>query len=161
MSPTNNSLQICRLLLHIIFLHRHRTKLIYDNLLYIFVIRADQVLSTDNVWVWICRICHRLEYTHTTGEGKYFFPVHFFSSSLFPPCRFLGLSAITQENHLIIFIDNYQRQTPCKQRSRAAATMLPIWTNTEVSSSSSETQPPDTAQASSVASLLEMRASIM
>ena len=121
MSPTNNSLQICRLLLHIIFLHRHRTKLIYDNLLYIFVIRADQVLSTDNVWVWICRICHRLEYTHTTGEGKYFFPVHFFSSSLFPPCRFLGLSAITQENHLIIFIDNYQRQTPCKQIGQGGA----------------------------------------
>ena len=65
--------------------------------------------------VCVCRICHRhKENTHSKWRVVLFFYVLSILPSL-PPSWFLAHSTVIKENHIIIFIDNFWRQTPCKQ----------------------------------------------
>lgn len=76
---------------------------------------------------------------YTTGEGTFFSlcTLSFFLSlppSLSPSC-FLALSSRVKENHLIVFIVNYQSRTPCKPGCLSNAGCVD--SKTQVSSSSS------------------------
>ena len=77
--------------------------------------------------VCMCRISHRHEENTHSRWGALSFPASLcLSLSQSPPLAFSGV----KENHVIIFTDNYQSQTPCKQtgqqRSRHAAYAHPV-----------------------------------
>lgn len=71
--------------------------------------------------VCICRICHKHE---EKGEFLSFtFPS--LPPSLFPHRTFPRIQRRMQENHAVVFIDGYRRQTERAGRSRAAAVAGP------------------------------------
>lgn len=72
--------------------------------------------------VYICGVAHR----HVKNTKNKWW-VHSFFLSLPPslsPCCVLALLSGVKENHIIIFIDNYQRQTPYKPIGQAGGTLL-------------------------------------
>ena len=72
--------------------------------------------------VCISRICHRHEEnTHNTWGAVSFMYTDYLPTTLhlFPPTTFPLFDS--KENHVITFIDEYQRLTPCKQSVQAVA----------------------------------------
>lgn len=111
--------------------------------------RSYQPVTT--VRMSMCRICHR-------HEENYFLFVAFTSS---PSLPLVPTPAFLEENHVIVLFQNYQSQTPIKQKDQAGASLQEprcrsVNTNLRVSSSSSAAQLSHSAQTSSVSGLYVM-----
>ena len=76
----------------------------------------------------VCRICHRHEENaHNRWGAVSFLCTLFRSLSLAASRSLLRLSrsfSWVKENHVLICIDYYQSQTPCKQTGQAGAALL-------------------------------------
>ena len=121
----NKHAAACGVLYHLTFSFFHLNRLVQQQWLLELCYSLQTVMLTSyqrftTVLISVSVECVTgIKRIHTTGEGQFSF-----SCALYPSC-FLALLAGVQESHVIIFIDSYHRQTPCKQIG-----MLPMWTHT-------------------------------